>query len=243
MQDTNTSLANRKSSLPGRVAELYPLRYDRDVEITLRALLTDERDGQGRRLLAARPDEIEYRRLDTRLRALNEHLAPAKKGDIAKEIGQLLIGFGGGKSDETAAAAVLTQYTKVLAAMPIWAIKRACGRFERREVTAEEVGGKLDTAFAPSATQLYTVVEKSVRDFQKERVDILDVRRGVLEQKISEEERERVAAKMKELSQQLHAGVDTENEQRKGRGFKRLSDADLRAAYPPRAAAAEDDAT
>lgn len=197
MNTSSTSLAAKpKFSPPSRVAELYPLAHDRAVHDTLRMLLTDERDGQGRRVLRVQPNAAERQMLDQRGRLLAEHLAPAKRGDAARAVNGLLLSFGSSRAaGEEEAAAVLTQYVKVLEGMPIWAIKRACGRFERGEVEPSEVQGKLDRAFAPSTAQLYAVVEKSVRDFHKERMDILDARRGVLEHKIGAEEAKRVAEK------------------------------------------------
>lgn len=184
--NTNTALATRRS-FPPSLAELYPLAHDRAVSDTLRVLLTADRDARGRRVLLAQPSEEQRHMLARRLGLLSAHLRPAKRGEIARAVSEMLSGFGSSRANEKEAMTVVAQYCAVLQAMPLWAIRRACGRFSRGEVGPDEIDGKIDRAFAPSTAQLHAVAGKIVHDFRQEEMDIRDTQRGVIEHKLTGE--------------------------------------------------------
>jgi hypothetical protein len=225
---TNTAIANRRLS-PPRVADLYPLRFDRAVDDVLRQVLTPERDGEGRRIVRAKPDADQDRLLGERLGLLMQHMRAAPKGEIARAVLEMLTGFGSSRGSEQEAAAVVAQYVSVLQNMPLWAIRRACGRFARGEVQPDEIDGKLDKAFAPSTAQLHTIVEKTAAPFFEETSKIRDARGGVLEHKPDPVALQRMEVKAKrwldrddEKARELQAAVDRERAGRAERHAREL---------------------
>ena len=81
---------------------------------------------------AMTPDE--RRRIEARRNVVADNLASCRAGEIVGDILEMLMGFGGGdfQTEETASA-VAAQYAAVLSTSPVWAVKRACGRWARGE--------------------------------------------------------------------------------------------------------------
>ena len=112
----------------------------------------------------------------------------------------MFAGLRGANADEDEAEVIAAQYAKVLSGFPLWAIERACLRFARGEVKAEEVGAKvLDPSFRPASSQLRMIVEKVSRPYYSEVKRIEMTLRGtVAELELTPEERERTGKKIAE---------------------------------------------
>lgn len=107
----------------------------------------------------------ERRQLEARRNALVDNLGGCAAGAVIGDILEMLMGFGSGdfQTEETASA-VAAQYAAVLASNPAWAVKRACGRWARGEVSAAEIGERSITrSRPPSAAQVKIVAEEIAR--------------------------------------------------------------------------------
>lgn len=146
--------------------ELYPIAVDHEASRLIFGRARRDRDPETGKMVIEEPlSSAERQIVDQRLRELAGPLAPAKPREIAAVISQTFTGLGGEKieSDEELAA-IMTQYVKAMAGLPLFAVARACGRFARGEVTAAELGEKeLRKGMRPPTSFLRIVAEKIVR--------------------------------------------------------------------------------
>jgi hypothetical protein len=185
-----------KSSVP---AALDP---DRALSDALDSLLTDDKDREGRCILAYAPDAKLRSLLQIRLYKLQAALAPARPADLARVVTEMLLGFSSARVSEQDAEAVVTQYVTVLSGLPLWAVQMACQRFAKGRVTKAECPD-WKRAYAPTTAQLCPVAEASAREYWREEVRINAVLNGVPAYRPSQEERERVTRNFERLQQEL----------------------------------------
>jgi hypothetical protein len=179
-----------------------PLLPDRALSDALDSLLTDDVDREGRRILAYALDPKLRSLLQIRLYKLQGELIRGRPVDLARAVTEMMLGFGSARASEEDAEAVVTQYVKAVAHLPLWAVAQACLRFARGRVTKTECPDwKL--AYAPSTAQLCHVAEASVREFWSEESRITAALTGVPSHQPTEAERERVARGFEELLRQL----------------------------------------
>jgi hypothetical protein len=175
---------------------------DRALSDVLDSLLTDEKDCEGRCILAYAPDAKLRSALQIRLFELQAGLTPARPADLARAVIDMLLGFGSARTSEEDAEAVVTQYVRVLAHLPLWAVQRACRRFASGSVTKTECSD-WKHAYAPSTAQLCRLAEASVQKYWHEENRIIAALNGIPEYRPTEEERERVIQGFKRLQQEL----------------------------------------
>jgi len=178
------------------------LLSDRALSDALDGLLTDDVDREGRRILAYVPDAKLRSLLQIRLYKLRAELIPGHPADLARAVTEMMLGFGSERASEEEAEAVVTQYVKVLAHLPLWAVERACLRFARGSVSKTDCPD-WKRAYAPSTAQLCHVIEASVAEFYRQERRIEAALNGVPAYRPTEEERERIAQGFKRLQQDL----------------------------------------
>lgn len=168
--------------------------------------------------------------LSRRLAEIDPHLGASRTAEVAKAVAEMFAAFSSARAGEAEAKSMVAAYVAVLKDLPLWAIKRACGRFARSEVEASEVGAKhLDTAFPPSAGQVRAVARAIVDPVGAEAVKVgLALRGAVEEPPIGPEERARVAARFKELSARLRPVEDPKIEARKAESLRRSAETSQR---------------
>jgi hypothetical protein len=171
---------------------------DRALSDTLDSLLTDDKDREGRGILAYAPDAKLRSLLQIRLYKLQAALTPARPADIARVVTEMLLGFSSARVSEEDAEAVVTQYVTVLAHLPLWAVQMACRRFASGSVTKAECPD-WKRAYAPSTAQLCPVAEAPVREYWREEHRINATLNGVPARRQTEEERARVNKGFNEL--------------------------------------------
>jgi hypothetical protein len=179
-----------------------PIAPDRAIADALDGLLTDEKNRDGRRILAyALPAELRSI-LQVRLYKLQAALVPGEPGHLAQIVAQMLLGFSSARVSETNAEAIVTQYVTVLTHLPLWAVQKACKRFAAGRVTKTECPDwKL--AYAPSTAHLCRVAEASVHEHWCEEIRINAALNGIPVYVPSEEERKRVEQGFKTLTAYL----------------------------------------
>lgn len=215
---TSTELTNRNYSPPATPSRsLYPIQPDRGIDSLLAAILTGEKDADGKLLLVMAPTADQRRTLVARRDHLATHLAPMPDGGIARLVSEMLAGFGSSRADEKTAAGVVSQYVKELRGLPGWAISRACSRFARGEVGPDEVEG-VNRGFAPSTAQLCTVARRMVQLWREQHHQIHLALTGRVEHKQTPEERERVGALLRGLADDLKVQRAAEDAERKAGG-------------------------
>jgi hypothetical protein len=189
-------ITGHKSQVPAAVEP------DRVLSDVLDSLLADDKDREGRCILAYAPDPKLRSALQIRLYKLQAGLTPARPADLARAVTEMLLGFASARTSEEDAEAVVTQYVSVLSHLPLWAVQRACRRFASGSVTKTECPD-WKHAYAPSTAQLCRLAEASVREYWREEHRINAALNGVPVHRSSEEERERVTQGFKRLQQEL----------------------------------------
>ena len=183
-----------------KTSELYPVPEDHGAMRLIDGVVTPERDDRFNFVLRRALTTVEREVLSARSRVILPHLAGASYSKIAKAVLNMFAGLRGANADEDEAEIIAAQYAKVLSGFPLWAIERACLRFARGEVSAEEVGAKvLDPSFRPASSQLRIIVEKISRPYYAEAKRIEMTLRGtVAKAEMTPEERERTGKKIEE---------------------------------------------
>ena len=196
--------------------ELYPVRPDEGTRRLVDELATTERDEAGR-MLSRRPlTVIERQMLVTRIAELSKAVEPATNKELRDAVAQMLSGFPG-ESDPTAARAVVAQYVTVLKGLPAFAVRRACLKFARGEVSAEDVGMRRDPrGFAPATDLVRIVSEREARQMMDEHhvVGMLYLS-APMRPEPSPEERARVVEKFADLLWTLKRTAESEDERRR----------------------------
>lgn len=188
------------------VAELYPAAISTDLNDLLYALLTDQKDRDGRPVIRRCLSQTERDRLLERQRVLERFLVRGSQSQIAGAVARLLSGFEPGKNvSESDSQVIVAQYAFSLKELPIFAIERACTRFATGSVTPVEIGAKhIDVARAPSSASIAMIARELIRPLQRELTRIAATLRGVtVPLPVSEEQRladqDRIAASLEEF--------------------------------------------
>jgi hypothetical protein len=195
-----TTVGKSYDGLTTRVLE--PLTPDRVLSDALDSVLTDDKDRDGKRILAFSPDARLRSELQIRQHKLRAGLLVGRPADIALTVAQMLLGFGSARASQEDAEAVVTQYVAVLAHLPLWAVQTACRRFASGSVTKTECPD-WQRAYAPSTAQLCQLAESSVRKYWREEQRINDVLNGTPAYRPTEEERARVSKGFVELTAKI----------------------------------------
>jgi hypothetical protein len=197
--------------------ELYPATTSVEMHQFMSAVITGERDDRYNAILRRALTPAERQALTKRAGEIAPLLERAQYRKSAKIISEMLAGFGSSRASEDEAEVVAAQYAAALAGHPLWAIERACGRFSRGEVDADEVGAKhLDRAFAPSTAQLAMIAKKIVKPFEDDLIRIKMICGGtVVPEEISPEERERVGKKVAAFAAERRREEDSADEERR----------------------------
>ena len=150
--------------------ELYPIPEAPEVRKLIFGMATRDRDENGKMLMLRALTTPEREAISNRMHQLAGPLAPAADGKIKAAINQMFLGLGGSATgDDMEAAAMLAQYVATMRGLPLFAIKQACGRFARGEVTADEVGEeRIIKGIRPSTAYLRIVAEKIARRYWDE---------------------------------------------------------------------------
>jgi hypothetical protein len=95
---------------------------------------------------------------------------------------ELSVGLQNRSENDEEAAIRVSHYAEILADTPLWAIKRGCDRFDRGEVSHEELGERLPLLRGrfPSTAHLYRVVSAIARPVFHERITIHEALNGVV---------------------------------------------------------------
>ena len=199
------------------ISGLYPLTRDDNTRALVQAVMTGSQSMDGAPLLYRELTPAEKILLRDRLNILTKHLERASRGDILNRISQMIIGFGVATTVKDKDAKVIaSQYAFVLQRLPMWAIERAVGKFERGEITIEQVEG-VNRAFWPSTAQLHVVAEGYVGEFYHELRNVHAALHGVVEHEPTPEERARVKAGLDELTLSLRSVVDKDKAERRAK--------------------------
>jgi hypothetical protein len=194
------------SNLPAigfeRVADLFPLRADDAARVIISSVLTDEIE-DGKPVLTRSISTSERHILNVRMKQLADALQSAKTTEIRAAVSQMLVGFNKSASKDEAQA-VVAQYIFALQHLPIWAIKRACGKFARGEVSANDVEG-VNRAFAPTTAQLHQVTTDVAEQWYVEMSNVKRVLIGAKPYVMNPEEKERVRERITNLATMLKA--------------------------------------
>lgn len=211
---TGTTVAKAAPTLPG----LLPNVEARAIADRFRII----REG-GAELLNRMPTGAERMILASRLRAIDEALAPisANKTDWDRAdqvVADLLVGYGITRNDRNAAQTI-TAYLKHLDKMPIFAIRAACDDVKAGRVydVDKRTGNRiaLDPDYPPSTIRLRVVAQKHVDKLLDERLIFERVTRArrALPPPPSDAERARIAAGFEELKRSMaEASLETPEE-------------------------------
>jgi hypothetical protein len=183
---------------------LYPIAFNRQTSDLAASLLASrETDRDGTPLLPVLATPTQRGLLLSRQRELAAALTPGKSSEIAKAIGQMLIGFGA-REDDAGSRAKIAAYVTVLQHLPLWAVVRACARFSRGDVKPEEIQERFITrGKEPSTAHVHIIASRIVQGFRDEQADIREVLRARLAFTPSKEEQAKVAAGLKALADDL----------------------------------------
>lgn len=165
------------------------------------------------------PTPDERSRLEARLRQLSAMLQPAsmlRNGNhrLGVAITAMLAGFLNAKSADP--KATMAAYVAELSRYPAWAVERAC-----RAIGSGQVPD-LSPDYPPSAPRIAQIAQSFLSEHYAERARIqavLDAKQAYV---ASEEERERIAVGLKEVSERLRSKDDAE-------ALRRKAEADTRA--------------
>ena len=147
----------------------YPIEADAETARLVDALI-GFKNSDGTYELTRSLTPAERRQIETRRNSLVDNLAGCRLDDVVDAIIELLMGFESANfQSEESAHSIASQYASVLSSFPAWAVKRACGRWARGDVSPAEVGEKtLSRRSAPSTAQLSITVENIVRHSRQE---------------------------------------------------------------------------
>jgi hypothetical protein len=162
-------------------SELYPPETPADIKAAL-AVLLNEKDLEGRALLRRSLAEAERAALRARSRALDPWIVKPREGEIEPLLLELSVGLQNRSENDEEAAIRVSHYAEILADTPLWAIKRACDRFDRGEVSHDELGERLPLLRGrfPSTAHLYRIASAIARPVFHERVTIHEALNGVV---------------------------------------------------------------
>ncbi|MDO8535055.1 MAG: hypothetical protein Q7S17_10000 [Xanthobacteraceae bacterium] len=189
-------------------SELYPIPDEPEVRRMIFRLARRERDpSSGKMVIEAPLTSIERQQIDRRLHTLAAPLAPAKAGQIRDAVLQMLAGFNTAKTgNDDEAKAITTQYVKAMAGLPAFAVMRACLRFARGEVSADELGEqRIIKGIHPPTSYLRIIAEKIARQYWDEAlIGSMLLHAQIAPPPISEGEKERRAAKAQAAKDEIH---------------------------------------
>ncbi|MFZ1006568.1 MAG: hypothetical protein WAN65_07015 [Candidatus Sulfotelmatobacter sp.] len=201
-------------NLPARyqsVTALYPVARDNAIRGTLQSALTWYRNGEGKALLHRELSSVEREALQARYKILAEALKHPHSNQIVARISQMIMGFGAAiKVSKVDATTIAAQYANVLKGLPMWAIERAINKFERGEITIEQMEG-VNRAYWPSTAQLHPIAQQICGEFFIEIRHIHDALHGVVEKIVSEEERTKVGDLMRDLVESMKSDLDAQD--------------------------------
>lgn len=214
-----------------RVSALYPIQRDDRASAIVNAVHSHGEKHDGKPIIKRHLTSEERGALTARKQVLVDALQAAKSGEIKSVVVEMLLGFNKTASRDEAAA-IASQYIKVLQSLPLWAIKRACAKFERGESIdgLEGIAKMIVDSKGPTTAQLYPVAKKIADDHYVELHCIRECLIGVVPLVVSPEEREFVRRGLITLSQEMKSNF---SDQKKREPFF-ISDEDLRRMYPTR---------
>jgi hypothetical protein len=222
-------------------AKLYPISIEPGITAIVQSVLLDEKSSDGKPLLsrALVPQEREI--LRERFGALSGALQSATRAQIVQRVTRMFMGFQGPDMTRAQATVVANQFAIVLSDLPMWAIERACLRFERGEVTSDDILDGVNQRRGPTTAHLHTEARSLVGHFYAEHRKVHDALKGVVQYKPTPEERERVKAGLDGLAADLKAKwdlTDKPNWSTKGLPSQEEQEerhAEIRRRYPPKA--------
>lgn len=214
-----------------KITSHHPLADNPQVRALLDGVLTTDRDAAGRNIIRRRLVASERAELTKRGAELADALVSGRYQEIAKAVTQLLAGFPSTRATEQEAAAIVAQYATSLRGLTTWAVERACGRFARGEVSAEEVGAKrLDRKYPPSSAEVRVIAEKIERPWRMEAWKIGRLLGGSVEMpEASAAERNRVATKFEALKNELAAKIAVTDLEEREKAARRIRERGQRA--------------
>jgi hypothetical protein len=185
----------------------YPIEPDRETAKLVDGLI-GFKHSNGTYELTRALTPAERRQIEARRNLLADNLAPCRPDDIFDDILEMLMGFGGAdyQSEETASA-IASQHAAVMATCPVWAVKRALGRWARGEVSAAEIGEKtISRTRSPSAAQVKLVAEELARPSRQELARLNQTLRAAAIQKPpTDEQRAAAAPRIKSMLDEVRA--------------------------------------
>jgi hypothetical protein len=185
----------------------YPIEPDRETAKLVDGLI-GFKHSNGTYELTRALTPAERRQIEARRNLLADNLAPCRPDDIFDDILEMLMGFGGAdyQSEETASA-IASQHAAVMATCPVWAVKRALGRWARGEVSAAEIGEKtISRTRSPSAAQVKLVAEEIARPSRQELARLNQTLRAAAIQKPpTDEQRAAAAPRIKSMLDEVRA--------------------------------------
>lgn len=165
--------------------ELHPPATPDDVKNVLDAVLTGSLDHERRAILRRALAGAERSDLRARAAALDPWVKKPREGEIETLVLVMSTGLGTKGEGEKESAIRVRHYAEILGDTPLWAIKRACDRFERGSVTAEELGERqIMRGMVPSTSHLYRVASAIARPVFHERIRINSALNGVVEHRM-----------------------------------------------------------
>ncbi len=122
----------------------------------------------------------------------------------------MLAGFNKGATDVEDAKAIVAQYITVLQYLPSWAIERACTKFSRGDAIdgIDGIERSIIMTRGPTTAQLYQVARRIAEEWYGELHNIRKALTGFVPRIISDEEREQVREKLRDLSEHLKADIE-----------------------------------
>jgi hypothetical protein len=166
-------------------------------------------DGRGEIVSTAAPTESERGALEGRRNAIADVMEPGREPEIEKRAAYMLGCFSGPDRDPVTVRALVRTIARELKNIPIWAIDEACARI---------LGGRapgINRAFAPQPPQIAHLCREIVQPLHAERARIAKVLNAEIFHEATPEERERVAAGLAGLVDELKAFPDNDMSERK----------------------------
>jgi hypothetical protein len=159
-------------------------------------------NGKGEIVSTAAPTEAEREVLEGRRNAIADVMEPGREQEIEKRAAYMLGCFSGPERDPVAVRGLVRTIARELKNIPIWAIDEACARI---------LGGRapgINRAFAPQPPQIAHLCREIVQPLHAERARIAKVLNAEIFVEATPEERERVAAGLLALRDDLKAAPD-----------------------------------
>jgi len=131
----------------------------------------------------------------------------AEKERAARAVAAMLSGWVNARVADPAAK--VSAYIATLGDLPCWAVEKVCAEVARGHVEG------LDPDFPPSAARLHQLGEEAIERLRKEANDLHAVSTARLEAPApTEEQRQRIGAKLMDLKDELERGTDDQHEAR-----------------------------